>query len=265
VTLDDTGHVGSPNKGFFKMLRRAEQYVADLDPFDTTRPKLSYGAMCALAIQDSPGERATLSGIYEYIAKKFPYYGNHSNSKGWQNSIRHNLSLNKAFIRQKERDDGGKKGGTWSINSSINTNPLNRIKVNSFPNSFREQEDRRYKTSVLNESINNEEPVTLSVLTPAKNHTIICDNSQERYSDHETNEFMLFDLNEYAADENIPADSKCDIQCISGLDEFRRKSVEDYLEMSNSILEPNSNTKKYPKASSRHKKINESKVKNNKN
>ena len=51
VTLDDTGHVGSPNKGFFKMLRRAEQYVADLDPFDTTRPKLSYGAMCALAIQ----------------------------------------------------------------------------------------------------------------------------------------------------------------------------------------------------------------------
>lgn len=135
--------------------------------------------------------------------------------------------------------------------------------MNTFPNSFREQEDRRYKTSVLSESINNEEPVTLSVLTPAKNHNI-CDNSQERYSDHETNEFMLFDLNEYAADENIHADSKCDIQCISGLDEFRRKSVEDYLEMSNSILEPMPLNTKYPNASSRHTKINESKVKNKK-
>ena len=50
VTLDNSEHT-SPHKGFFKMLRRAEKYVADLDPNDTSRPKLSYGAMCALAIQ----------------------------------------------------------------------------------------------------------------------------------------------------------------------------------------------------------------------
>ena len=50
VTLNDSEHT-SPHKGFFKMLRRAEKYVADLDPNDTSRPKLSYGAMCALAIQ----------------------------------------------------------------------------------------------------------------------------------------------------------------------------------------------------------------------
>ena len=55
VTLDDSGHAGSPSKGFFKILRRAERYVADLDPSDMTRPKLSYGAMCALAIQVIPG------------------------------------------------------------------------------------------------------------------------------------------------------------------------------------------------------------------
>ena len=50
VSLNDSEHT-SPNKGFFKMLRRAERYVADLDPNDISRPKLSYGAMCALAIQ----------------------------------------------------------------------------------------------------------------------------------------------------------------------------------------------------------------------
>ena len=39
------------NKGFIKMLRRAERYATDFDALEPTRPKLSYGALCALAIQ----------------------------------------------------------------------------------------------------------------------------------------------------------------------------------------------------------------------
>ena len=50
------------------------------------------------------------------------------NQKGWQNSIRHNLSLNKAFVRHKERDDGGRKGGNWSINPSFNVSSFKRVK-----------------------------------------------------------------------------------------------------------------------------------------
>ena len=78
------------------------------------RPKLSYSGMIAMAIRNLPDQKATLQEIYDWIMSAFPYYASVENQKGWQNSIRHNLSLNKAFYRTKQQA-ARLGGGVWKI------------------------------------------------------------------------------------------------------------------------------------------------------
>ena len=80
---------------------------------DQQKPPYSYVALIAMALKEAPDRRLTLSQIYTYIISKFPFY--EKNKKGWQNSIRHNLSLNECFIKIPREGGGERKGNFWTL------------------------------------------------------------------------------------------------------------------------------------------------------
>lgn len=80
---------------------------------DGTKPNHSYATLIGMAILRSPQRRLTLSQIYKWISDTYSFYS--ATDAGWQNSIRHNLSLNKHFIKQERPKDDPGKGNYWSI------------------------------------------------------------------------------------------------------------------------------------------------------
>ncbi|ESO08614.1 hypothetical protein HELRODRAFT_74778 [Helobdella robusta] len=87
--------------------------AAGNDAQSPIKPPYSYAQLIVQAISSQDDRQLTLSGIYAYISKHYPYY--RPSDKGWQNSIRHNLSLNRFFMKVPRSQEEPGKGSFWKI------------------------------------------------------------------------------------------------------------------------------------------------------
>lgn len=93
----------------------AIDFASDLsrDENKTVKPPHSYATMITQAILSSEEGVISLADIYKFIAANYAYY--RFAKTGWQNSIRHNLSLNKAFEKVPRKPNEPGKGMKWRI------------------------------------------------------------------------------------------------------------------------------------------------------
>jgi forkhead transcription factor HCM1 len=105
----------------YKRMRPEEEQINYLpEPEDMphvedegTKPSHSYANLIGMAILRAPNRRLTLAQIYKWISDTYVFY--RGQETGWQNSIRHNLSLNKAFQKQERPKGDSGKGNYWTI------------------------------------------------------------------------------------------------------------------------------------------------------
>ncbi|XP_078607854.1 uncharacterized protein LOC144879875 [Branchiostoma floridae x Branchiostoma japonicum] len=78
------------------------------------KPPVSYTAMIAAVIQESPEKKLTLLQIVDELKKRYSFFN--GDYKGWKNSVRHNLSLNKCFVKvPRDADRPFGKDNFWTV------------------------------------------------------------------------------------------------------------------------------------------------------
>ncbi|XP_053911818.1 forkhead box protein J1-B-like [Cuculus canorus] len=90
------------------------------------KPPHSYATLICMAMEASEEPHITLSAICKWISDNFCYF--RQADPGWQNSIRHNLSSNKCFIKVPREKGKPGRGGFWKLDPQY----ADRLKSSTF-------------------------------------------------------------------------------------------------------------------------------------
>lgn len=85
------------------------------DPPPGEKPNYPLPTLIKLAIYDSPRGRLTLQEIYQALEDRFEWFRQRTDELSWKNSIRHNLSLRKCFLKVQRPITEPGKGSYWMI------------------------------------------------------------------------------------------------------------------------------------------------------
>jgi forkhead box protein O3 len=122
---------------------------------------MSYADLIAKAIESSPDQRLTLNQIYGWMVENVPYFkdkGHTNSSAGWKNSIRHNLSLHRRFVRV--QNEGTGKSSWWVVNNEVKSSKVPRRRAASMDTKAYEKKRRQsgQKQDVVSSSVDTEQP-----------------------------------------------------------------------------------------------------------
>lgn len=154
------------------------------------RPHVSYAELITMAIESSPDAMLTLKEIYTWISTHYPYFDNAR--VGWQNSIRHNLSLNRCFYKVPRSEGSRGKGSFWKINYEFQNAKLNyRSKKYNFNENTSTVQNIHSLSEILNDNSRMLDNIGVNEI-PYKTTTVFNGNlmDDEYYNTHDYSEYQ---------------------------------------------------------------------------